>query len=99
MTQPVFNADGDLCLTIQVLAKEKKNSKGKTKLYSGFTNFDEVFLAIFSSLIQAKLQQILATMAQKRTEREVVSTISAASIICTQRSYSDFIMNCREILP
>ena len=38
-------------------------------------------------------------MAQKRTEKEVVQTIKAASVICTQRSYSDYIMNCRKILP
>ena len=28
-----------------------------------------------------------------------MSTIQAASIICTQRSYSDYIMNCRKVLP
>lgn len=29
----------------------------------------------------------------------MVQTIKAASIICTQRSYADFILNCQKILP
>lgn len=37
-------------------------------------------------------------MAQRRTEKEVVKTIKAASVICTQRSYSDFILHCRVVL-
>ena len=36
---------------------------------------------------------------QKRTEKEVISTIKAASIISTQRSFSDYIMHCKKILP
>jgi len=83
MTHPIYNSEGDLFMTIQVMSKEKKNSKAKVKLYTGFTNFDEVFLAIFSAFIQTKMQQILAQMAQKRTEREVIATIDAASVIST----------------
>ncbi len=86
-------------MTIQVMSKEKKNSKGKVKLYQGFSNFDEVFLSIFSAFVHTKFQQVMAYMAQKRTEREVVATIKAASVISTQRSYSDFIMNCKTTLP
>lgn len=95
MTQPIFNSDGELTLNIQLIAKRKRNSK----FAAGFTNFDEVFLQIFAANIQAKLHQVLATIALKRTRKEVISTIRASSIICTQRSYSDYIMNCRKILP
>ena len=95
MTHPIFNAEGELTLNIQLIARRKRNSK----FAAGFTNFDEVFLSIFSANIQAKLHQIFAVMAQTRIQKEVVSTIRAASIICTQRSYSDYIMNCRKILP
>ena len=95
MLQPIMGNDGELAMAIQLIAKEKKNSRGnKNKLYAGFTNFDEVFLAIVAYFFQTKLQQILAFMAQKRVEKEVVGTIRAASVICTQRSYSDYIMNC-----
>jgi len=60
MTHPVFTADGELCCCIQIMAKEKKNAKTKNKLYSGFTNIDEIFLGILSAFVQAKVQQILA---------------------------------------
>lgn len=63
MTHPIYNADGELTMTIQVMAKEKKNSKGKVKLYQGFSNFDEVFLSIFSAFVQTKFQQVMAYMA------------------------------------
>ena len=41
----------------------------------------------------------MALIVKQRTEKEVVSTIRAASIISTQRSFSDYIMNCKKILP
>jgi len=44
------------------MAKKKRNSK----FAAGFTNFDEVFLQIISAVIQAKLQQVIASMAQKK---------------------------------
>ncbi len=57
MLQPIVGTDGELAMALQLMAKEKKNSRGnKTKLYAGFTNFDEVFLAIIASFFQAKLQ-------------------------------------------
>ena len=95
MTGPMFNQDGELSLNIQLISRRKRNSK----FAAGFTNYDEVFLQVFVAVIQAKLHQILSSIAQVKTQKEVVSTIRAASIICTQRSYSDYIMNCREILP
>ena len=63
MTHPIFDVEGDLALNVQLIARRKKNSK----FAAGFTNFDEVFLQIFASNIQAKLHQVLASMAQKRT--------------------------------
>lgn len=62
MTHPIFNAEGELTLNIQLIARRKRNSK----FAAGFTNFDEVFLQIFSANIQAKLHQIFAVMAQTR---------------------------------
>jgi len=41
----------------------------------------------------------MATYNEKSTQNEVLETIRTASVICTQRSYSDFVFNCREILP
>lgn len=99
MVHPLFNQEGELVASIQVISREKKNAKGKQKLYAGFTNFDEQFFHIVAAFVQAKVGSILANFERKRIQKEVVQTISAASIICTQRSYSDFIMNCREILP
>ena len=55
MTHPILNEEGELCLNVQIMAREKKNAKGKHKLYAGFTNFDEVFFGIFSAFIQAKV--------------------------------------------
>ena len=54
---------------------------------------------MYSALIQAKVQQIQAQVGERRTQQEVVDTIRAASVICTQRSYSDFIFNCKRTLP
>ena len=95
MSAPVFNAENDLSLNVQIISRRKRNSK----FAAGFTNFDEIFFHLFVTALQTKLHQILAGIAQYRTQQEVVSTIRAASVICTQRSYSDYIMNCREILP
>ena len=60
MARPIFTADGELCCCIQILSKEKKNAKGKVKLYSGFTNVDEVFLGILAAFCQSKVQQVMA---------------------------------------
>jgi len=68
MTHPIFNNEGELALNIQLMSKKKRNSK----FAAGFTNFDEVFLQIISAIIQAKLHQVLATLAQKKTEKEVI---------------------------
>ena len=51
MTYPIFNDDSELCMNVQLIAKEKKNAKGKVKLYAGFTNFDEVFFGIVSAFV------------------------------------------------
>jgi len=66
MTHPVFNVDGELLACIQVMSREKKNAKGKNKLYSGFTNFDEQFFHVLSCFIQAKVQQIMAVKNQQK---------------------------------
>ena len=99
MAHPIFSADGELIACIQVLSKEKKNARSTQRFFIGFSNFDEIFLAISTIFIQTKFQQIMAQRRMKKTQKEVVETIHAASIICTQRSYSDFIVNCREVLP
>ena len=95
MSFPIFDIEGETSLNIQLIPRKKKNMK----FPAGFTNVDEAFLQILAAVIQAKLHQIMAQLARKRTEREVIKTIGAASVICTQRSYSDFILKCSKILP
>ena len=80
---------------MQLVSRKKAGSKQN----SGFTNFDELFLSLVAAMLQAKLHQIQANQLQRAREREVVSTLKAASVISTQRSYVDYIMNCSKILP
>ena len=56
MTHPIFNTDGEAIGCIQALSKVKKNAKSKQKLYTGFSNFDEVLFIIYGLLVQAKFQ-------------------------------------------
>ena len=51
MTHPILNNEGELSLNIQLLSRKKRNSK----FAAGFTNFDEIFLQIISSVATAKL--------------------------------------------
>ena len=55
MLHPIFNQEGELLACIQVISKLKNNSKQKSKLFSGFTNFDEMFLRIYGAFVQAKI--------------------------------------------
>ena len=41
----------------------------------------------------------MASKGLKSTQKEVIETIKMTSIICTQRSYSDYVFNCKKILP
>lgn len=90
---PVFTPEEELCLTIQVLPKSKRGSHK-----AGFTLTDEIFLTLIGSLFQTKLHQLTAQRDVRRTRKEVVNTIEMASVITTQRSYSDFIIQAKDSL-
>ena len=65
---PIFGLEGGLCLNVQVLAKRKRNSK----FSAGFTMTDELLLQLFCKIIEIKLHQTLARIAQSRTQKDVV---------------------------
>ena len=59
---------------------------------------DELFITLASNLLKPKLLQIMSERNMKALQKEVVSTIGIASYMTTQRSYSDFIRVCNELL-
>ena len=73
-----------------------KTKRGPHK--SGFSLTDEIFLYLIGSLFQTKLHQLQAQRDVRKTRKEVVNTIEMASVITTQRSYSDFIINAKASL-
>lgn len=64
----------------------KKQSTGK---HMGFYLIDELVMKMSIACFQMKLDKIVAEQEIKKKEKEVISTISLSSSICTQRSYRD----------
>ena len=52
MLAPIFNIEKRHVMTLQVLAKPKAKNP---KLTVGFTNFDEIFMNLFTSAFQLKV--------------------------------------------
>ena len=95
MTYPIFSADNKILLfNLQVISRMK--SGGKYPL--GFSMIDELFITLAGNLLKPKLLQIMSERNMKALQKEVVSTIGIASYMTTQRSYSDFIRVCNELL-
>jgi transcriptional regulator with GAF, ATPase, and Fis domain len=54
---------------------------------------------MIASFVQSKLDKVLAVRDNRLARSEVVESIRLASMICTQRSYSELFQNMRNILP
>ena len=71
MSVPVFGLDGQVCLNLQVISKRKRNSR----FLAGFTNSDDTLFQLFALIIQIKVHETLAKLAQSLTQVEVVQAI------------------------
>jgi len=63
MSTPVFKSNGELYLTLQVIANKKKSNQ---KFSKGFSNVDEVMLSMLASNLQIKIHEVT-------TKQEILS--------------------------
>jgi hypothetical protein len=95
MSFPVFSQDDEVAFNFQVKAKTKRHSK----ISAGFSMFDDMFFQMACVFVQVKLHELIERQERNVHKQEVVDTIKLVSIVSTQRTYADLILQMKKLIP
>jgi len=96
LVNPLFDSNKNIIAGLQIQYKSKRGFSEKEIRTS---NIDHIIFGIFSSMIQLKMDTLLAEREVKVKKNHLFDTLWLASRITTQRSYKNLIREIKCLLP
>eukprot|EP00826_Nyctotherus_ovalis_P058940 TRINITY_DN8153_c0_g1_i2.p1 TRINITY_DN8153_c0_g1~~TRINITY_DN8153_c0_g1_i2.p1 ORF type:complete len:330 (+),score=91.02 TRINITY_DN8153_c0_g1_i2:309-1298(+) len=92
--------DPDLHISLGSFQVERlKGGDMYTGVYSGFTEFDDGLLSLFSTFVTAKFAQVREKLLSQEKSEQLMGIVKTMIALLGQRSYMALIMELRDLMP